>query len=69
MSRASLFLAAAVGLIAGAMPGVSILPERTIPLARRERNDRPRKKTQADLDRLALAEAKRARKAAKRVQA
>ena len=49
-----------------ASPAVSVLPERTIPVARCERDDRPRKQTDADRERLAAAEVKRERKAAKR---
>jgi len=70
MRRSSLLVAAALAMAASS--GVSVLPERTVPVARRDRedrDDRPRKLTDADRERLAAAEAKRARKAAKRVQA
>lgn len=56
-----LMLAASSGI-----PVASFMPDRTIPVARRERDDRPRKQTDADLERMAAAEAKRARKAARR---
>lgn len=42
------------------------MPDRTIPVVRRERAEQKREPTAADLDRMAAAEAKRARKAAKR---
>lgn len=56
-----LMLAASSGI-----PVASFMLDRTIPVARRERDDRPRKQTDADRERMAAAEAKRARKAAKR---
>lgn len=63
-SSAGLVIAAALAMAASS--GVSVLPERTVPVARRERDDRPRKQTDADRERMAAAEAKRARKAARR---
>lgn len=42
------------------------MPDRTIPVVRRERADQKRTPTAADLERMAAAEAKRARKAARR---
>lgn len=63
-SSAGLVVAAAMAMAAS--PGVSVLPERTVPVARRERDATPRKITDADRERLAAAEAKRVRKAEKR---
>lgn len=63
-SSAGMVIAAALALAASS--GVSVLPERTVPVARRERDDRPRKQTDADRERMAAAEAKRAREAARR---
>ena len=56
-----LMLAASSGI-----PVASFMPDRTIPVVRRERTDPKRTPTAADLERLAAAEAKRARKAARR---
>ena len=64
MRRSSLLVAAALAMAASS--GVSVLPERTVPVARRERADPKRTPTAADLERMAAAEAKRARKAARR---
>lgn len=59
-------MAIAMALAAAVGSGVSVLPDRTIPVARREHDDSPRKVTAADRGRMAAADAKRARKAAKR---
>lgn len=59
-------ISAVMAAVESAGVSISILPERTIPVVRRERDDSPRKQTEADRERLVAAEAKRARKAAKR---
>ena len=64
--KRSLPLAAVLGLVAAALPPV-LLPNGTLPIQRPEARPRqPQKLTQADLDRIAAAHAKRDRKAAKR---
>lgn len=64
--KRSLLLAAVLALAADALPPV-LLPNGTRPIRRLDARPRqPQKLTQADLDRIAAAHAKRDRKAAKR---
>lgn len=65
--RAVVLAAVLAAAEAAVSPAVSVLLERTIPVVRRERDDRPRKQTDADRERMAAADVKRARKAAKRM--
>ncbi len=59
MNRGRVLASALMLAASSGIPVASFMPDRTIPVVRRE-------PTAADLDRMAAAEAKRARKAAKR---
>lgn len=62
MNRGRVLASALMLAASSGIPVASFMPDRTIPVVRRERAE----PTAADLDRMAAAEAKRARKAAKR---
>ncbi len=67
MNRGRVLASALMLAASSGIPVASFMPDRTIPVVRRERADPKRTPTAADLERMAAAEAKRARKAARRM--